>query len=399
MISTEQDTRTSPEDDWPIKRQVTLAGAAVNVLLAAGKIAGGLLGQSQALIADGVHSISDLLSDALVLAAANWGSREADRNHPYGHARIETIATTVVGILLLMVAGGFVFDSVSRLLNPDTLLHPGWIALAVAVLSVIAKEVMFQYTRLVARRTGSPLIEANAWHHRSDALSSLVVIGGVAGAMLGLPWLDAVAAIVVAAMLGYVGWEFIRRSVEELVDTGLSEEDLQRLESVIDSVAGVRGHRYLRTRRMGGRIIMDVHLRLDPAIRLSEANRIAVRVQQQLLGEMEAMSDVLVRVEPDDDLGDSPAEALPLRQTVTADLTAAWRDIRELPASPRLTLHYHAGGIDVDVLLAQRPTADSADSLLRRMRISTSHLLYLGEVRLLAQESLSHTRTKGDPRS
>jgi cation diffusion facilitator family transporter len=270
-------------------------------MLAIGKVLAGIVGQSQALIADGIHSLSDLVSDALVLVAARWGSHAADDNHPYGHARIETAATAIVGFLLLAVAAGFLFDSVSRLLSPERLLQPGWIALVAAVVSVVAKEVLFHYTRRVARRTNSPLIDANAWHHRSDALSSVVVIVGVSGAMFGVFWLDAVAAIVVAVMVGWVGWRFIGSSVAELVDTGLSARKLKKLDRLILSVEGVRGYRQLRTRRMGGQAFMDVQLLLDGQLSLIEADAIAVRVQRLLIEQVPEMSDVVVGVRPDTD--------------------------------------------------------------------------------------------------
>jgi cation diffusion facilitator family transporter len=294
----------SPEDsrpsDWPAKKRVTVVGAIANLFLAFGKIVSGVLGQSQALVADGVHSLSDLASDALVLIAARWGSHGADENHPYGHARIETAATAVVGILLLMVAAGFMIDSVGRLLEPDRLLQPGWLALVAAVVSVAVKEVLYHYTVRVARQTRSPLIAANAWHHRSDALSSLVVIVGVAGAMFGLIWLDAVAAIVVAIMVGWVGWKFIGASVAELVDTGLSRKKLEALDELILSVEGVRGYRKLRTRRMGGQAFMDVQILLDRELRLVEADRIANQVKRLLIDKVPEMTDVVVGIRPAD---------------------------------------------------------------------------------------------------
>ncbi|MCC5858369.1 MAG: cation transporter [Ectothiorhodospiraceae bacterium] len=285
---------------WPSKRRVTLAGAAVNLVLAAGKILFGWIGNSQALVADGVHSLSDLISDALVLVAARLGSRKADHNHPYGHGRIETAATGAMGILLLAVAGGFIVDASGRLLEPERLPTPGLVALAAAVASVLVKEALFHYTRRVARRVESPLIAANAWHHRSDALSSLVVIGGIVGAMLGAPWLDAVAAILVAGMIGRMGWDFGSDALRELVDTGLETHETQALRRRILAVPGVLGERQLRSRRMGPRVLVDVHILVDGGISLREAHRIAQDVRRRLLNHDDAVSDVVVSVEPAD---------------------------------------------------------------------------------------------------
>ena len=293
----------SEHGHWPEKRRVTLVGAVVNFFLSLGKIAGGVVGQSQALVADGVHSLSDLVTDALVLFASRWGSLEADHNHPYGHERIETLATLGVGLFLLVVGAGFLVDSVSRLLSPERLLEPGWLAFALAVSSVLIKEALYRYTVRVARRTDSVLMMANAWHHRSDALSSIVVIVGIGGAMLGLLWLDSVAAAIVGIMLGWVGWRLIGEAATELVDTGLSRRELSALAATIDGVAGVRGHERLRSRRMGGRICVDVSIRVDGQLSVLDAQAIAERVRMRVIDQLPGQADVVVSLRS----GDGPA--------------------------------------------------------------------------------------------
>ncbi len=284
--------------DWAAKRRVTLIGLFANLGLAVGKVAAGVIGQSQALIVDGIHSFSDLASDALVLVAARWGSLSADHNHPYGHARIETAATAVIGVMLLAVAAGFAFDSAMRLGEPDRLLSPGWLALLAASLSVLINEALFRYTLHVGRAIGSRMIEANAWHSRSDALSSLVVIVGVIGAMAGFAWLDLIAALVVALMVGRVGWQFLVESVAELVDTGLSEERKADLDRLIRRVPGVRGHQRLRTRQMAGRVMMDVEILLDADLKLSQAHDVARQVERDLLKGISELDDVVVGMRP-----------------------------------------------------------------------------------------------------
>ncbi|QOC22341.1 cation transporter [Wenzhouxiangella sp. AB-CW3] len=293
-------------EHWPAKRRVTVVGAVWNLLLGIGKVIAGILGQSQALVVDGVHSFSDLVSDAVVLGAARWGSLEADHNHQYGHARIETMASALVGFLLLGVAAGFLIDAVGRLLEPDRLQQPGLLALAAAVASVVVKEVLFHYTRRVARKTDSKLIEANAWHHRSDAYSSIVVIVGVAGVMIGVAWLDSAAAIVVAAMVGWMGWQFVASAVVELVDTAIPERERRELVSIIMGVDGVRDFRNLRTRRMGGAVVMDVTVLLDPDLALEQADLIAARVRRRLLEQSASVADVVVSIAPHIDRQHSP---------------------------------------------------------------------------------------------
>ena len=224
----------------------------------------------------------------------------ADSNHPYGHARIETVASGVIGALLLAVAIGFVVSASGRLLNPDELPTPSWITLWPAVIAVIVKEALFHYTRRAARRVKSALIDANAWHHRSDALSSVVVIGGIGGALLGAPWLDALAAILVAGMIGHMGWNFVWKSLQELVDTGLGEEEIRELRERIMSVDGVLSHHQLRTRRMGPRILVDVHIQVDGESNVREAHGIAQEVRRSLLEHGDDVRDVMVSVEPGD---------------------------------------------------------------------------------------------------
>jgi len=279
---------------WPEKRRVTIVGAVLNLVLSIGKVAGGIVGQSQALIADGIHSLSDLASDGLVLLAARFGSREADHNHPYGHERIETLATLGVGLVLLVIGAVFLFDSVTRLLEPSRQLDPGWLAFWVAMLSVFVKEGLYHYTSRVARRTDSALLVANAWHHRSDAFSSVVVIFGVAGAMIGIRWLDSVAAAVVGVMLGWVGWRLLGSAATELVDTGLSNRELQALSKTIDEVQGVATHDSLRSRRMGGRIFVDVRIHVDARLTVEEAETIGQRVSKRMIDQLPGQADVVI---------------------------------------------------------------------------------------------------------
>jgi len=291
-------TNTKLDEHWPDKRRVTLVGAVWNLLLSIGKILAGIFGYSQALIVDGIHSLSDMVSDAVVLIAARWSAIEADHNHPYGHGRIETVATAIVGVLLLAVAIGFIVDAVLRLLEPDRLMRPGWLALWAAVASVGIKEALFWYTRRVARRSRSNLIMANAWHHRSDALSSMVVIAGVLGAMGGFLWLDAVAAILVAGTVAVMGGRFAFDSLVELVDTAVPPGEQKQLARIILSVEGVHAFRDLRTRLMGGQIVMDVCILLDPQLTLDEASRVAAMVRTRLLSESTEVFDAVVSVAP-----------------------------------------------------------------------------------------------------
>ncbi|HVL58330.1 MAG TPA: cation diffusion facilitator family transporter [Burkholderiaceae bacterium] len=373
-------TQHDQDTSYRLKRRVTLVGVVVNLLLAAGKIVLGVIGRSQALIVDGVHSLSDLVSDALVLAAARSASRGADQEHPYGHGRIETAATMGIGVLLLLVAAGFVYDAAMRLMNPEDLWVPGWVALAAAVASVASKEWLYQYTVGVARRLRSRLLEANAWHHRSDALSSVVVVVGVIGAIAGYAWFDALAAIVVAAMVGVIGWKFIWQAVHELVDTGADPRQLAELRSAIKSVHGVRSLHDLRTRLMGGELLVDVHIVVDSAVSASEGHRIADEVRSRLLDRDKA-ADVLVHVDADQSLDNEDERHPPLRDRVLADLRRVWAQIPEAAATQRTTLHYRGEQVDVELVLPPDRVAPEALPQLRaRLEQAAAPLGYVGRV-------------------
>ena len=351
---------TAPlKERYLVVRRVTLVGSAVDLSLGIIKIAGGWLSHSQALIADGVHSLSDLATDVLVLYVAKHAHAEADEDHPYGHARIETAATVALGVALVLIGIGIIWDSVNRLLSPEALTVPESWAIAVAGVSVVAKEAVYHYSMGYARKLGSDLLRANAWHSRSDAISSLVVIVGVAGALMGLTYLDVAAAVVVALMVGKIGFDVARTSMSELIDTGLEPEELDNIRDTIQSVHGVESLHLLRTRRMAGRVLVDVHLILsDPKVSVSEGHQISETVRGVLMGRFENIADVTVHIDPEDDEHAAPGMHLGLRDAVQEKLQACWG---HLPASRqirRVSLHYLNGRIHVEVEL---PLALGAD--------------------------------------
>ncbi len=346
-----QTQQPTPGSRYDATFRVTAVGALVNLVLAVVKVVVGVFGQSQALIADGVHSLSDLATDVLVVVAAKHGSREADANHPYGHGRIETLATVALGVILILVGAGMLWDAVRRLFATQLLLHPGVLALVVAGLSIVAKEALYQYTMVVARRLRSNLLRANAWHHRSDAVSSIVVMIGVAGTMAGLPYLDAIAAGVVALMVAKIGWDLAWHSVHELIDTGLETEQVERIRRAIVSVDGIRDMHMLRTRRVGGDALIDVHVIVDPWISVSEGHLVGETVRAKLIREFDEVSDVMVHVDPEDDLRAATCVGLPLRDTLLQRLRNEWRHIPAAGYIDQVILHYLSGRVDVELQL------------------------------------------------
>jgi cation diffusion facilitator family transporter len=331
-------------------RKVTLIGSAVDFLLGVLKILVGWLAHSQALVADGIHSLSDLATDFIVLYAAKHSHREADEDHPYGHGRIETLTTVGLGIALIVVAFGIGYDAVRRMNDMGLLLHPGAIALAVAVVSVIAKEGIYQYTKHAAVKLRSNMLMANAWHSRSDAISSIVVVIGIGGAMMGYPYLDAVAAIAVAVMIAKIGIDLIRASSKELIDTALEPKVVEAIRKEIVNVDGVRALHMLRSRRSGGDALVDLHVQVDPRISVSEGHQIGDTVRRRLLQRIDEVTDVTVHIDPEDDEQGSACDQLPLRSDLIEKLQRQWADLEAVDAE-QVTLHYLCGKLQIDLVL------------------------------------------------
>ena len=344
----EQDARGAR---YRATRRVTLIGAALDFSLGIAKITVGVLAHSQALIADGIHSLSDLGTDFMVIWAARHAHRKPDREHPYGHGRIETVATVALGTVLVAVAAGIAWDSLRRLFEPNLLLQPGPLALTVAIVSVLSKEWIYRYTMRVARRLNSNLLKANAWHSRTDAISSIVVVIGIVGVMLGYPYLDAVAAVVVALLIARIGWGLTSSSVRELIDTALDAKEVERIRTSIMAVDGVRTLHMLRTRRSGGYAFVDVHILVDPQVSVSEGHQIGEQVRRALLADSSDVSDVTVHIDPEDDERNSPCDHLPLREDLLAELDRAWAGMPLAARVRGVTLHYLNGKVHLDLTL------------------------------------------------
>ena len=264
-------------------RKSTWVSILINLALSILQVTAGFFGKSQSLMADGMHSSADLLSDVLVLFANRHGNKHADANHPYGHARIETAASLILGASLAALGMGLMIATGLRLQHPEQIhaVHP--YTLWVAVIALAAKEGMFRYMLAVAQRVRSQMLVANAWHARSDAASSLVVIVGIIGNLMGYTFLDLVAAGVVGVMIAYMGIRFARDALLELVDTGLDEEEVRAIRNTLKAVPGVMGLHELRTRKMADNALVDAHIIVDPRISVSEGHYIAEAARSAVL--------------------------------------------------------------------------------------------------------------------
>ncbi len=378
-------TPTSATDQrHQVTKQAAAVGALVNLILAAVKTAVGIIGQSQSLVADGIHSLSDLLSDALVYYASLHARHGPDLDHPYGHGRFETMATMVLGAFLILIATGIAWDAIMRMFSPEKLLEPDAITLYAAVFSILANEWLYRYTWRLGRRIKSDLLLANAWHHRSDAVSSIVVLAGIGGTLAGLPYLDAVAAVGVGLMIAKIGWDLGWGAAQELVDLGLPEEKVAAIRDTVLSVGGVRDLHMLRTRSLGGHASADVHVQVEPRLSVSEGHMISLAVEERLKKEIDEIEDVTVHIDPEDDATAVLCQGLPLRAEALARLDQYWRHIGDAASRERITLHYLGGRIDVELFFARNriPGNEEARRLEAALQEALKESKAFGKVRV-----------------
>jgi cation diffusion facilitator family transporter len=328
-------------------RKSTWVSIFINLGLTVMQVLGGFFGKSQSLMADGMHSLADLISDVLVLFANRHGNKHADANHPYGHARIETAASLVLGVSLAALGVGLLISAGIRLQHPEHVQAVQPFTLWIAVIALAAKEGMFRYMLAVAQRVRSQMLVANAWHARSDAASSLVVIVGIIGNLLGYTFLDLVAAAVVGVMIAYMGIQFARDAMSELIDTGLDQEEVRAIRNTLKAVPGVIGLHELRTRKMADNALVDAHIMVDPKVSVSEGHYIAEAARTAVLNGHHVM-DVMVHIDPEDDAKAKPNAHLPQRHLLLAHLHS--RLGSELPPSTRIVLHYLGGHVEAELL-------------------------------------------------
>jgi cation diffusion facilitator family transporter len=362
----------SSDARYAVSRRVTLVSVFWNLMLTVAQVAIGLTGHSQALVADGIHTLSDFITDFMVLFALKHGRKDADEEHPYGHARFETAVTMILGIMLIVVGAGIAINAGIRLSTAQTFVVPSATTLLIAIITLAAKEGLYRYTMAIADRYGSNMLRANAWHHRSDALSSLIVAAGIGGSLLGFGYLDSVAAIIVALMVAKVGIDLAWQSLRELVDTGLSHDDLESIRRAILSISGVKALHLLRTRRVGGQALADVHIIVDDHVSVSEGHQISEAVRIRLVDEIAPLTDVMVHIDTEEDVHGPSCADLPLRDEVEKRLENYFRDIPEARQIEHTTLHYLNGRIDIQLLLPLTIAADTTKARQLAKRFSAA---------------------------
>jgi cation diffusion facilitator family transporter len=279
---TEDDYKTAAERNAAAARS-TWTSVVVNLALTTLQISVGIFGKSQALIADGIHSLSDLVADFVVLFASHHSKKDADEDHPYGHQRFETAASLILGMLLLAVGIGMLWSAFRKLESPESVPQVHSIALWVAGSALISKELLFRYMLTIAQKVKSSMLVANAWHARSDAASSLVVALGIIGNLAGYPILDPIAALIVGFMVAKMGWEFSWEALHDLMDRAADDQEVQAIRQTLLETPGVIDVHDVHTRKMGDMIVVDAHIEVDATITVEAGHDIAVEARQRVM--------------------------------------------------------------------------------------------------------------------
>ena len=293
----DEDEQFTPAERASAASRSTWVSVVVNVILTIIQITVGTLAKSQALVADGIHSLSDLVADFVVLFAGHHAKKDADVDHPYGHQRYETAASLVLGALLLAVGVGMLWSAFRKLEEPDLVPQVHIIALWVAGAALVSKELLFRYMLAVAKRVKSSLLVANAWHARSDAASSLVVGIGIIGNLAGYPILDPIAALIVGFMVSKMGWSFGWDALHDLMDRAVNEQEVEAIRLTLSETPGVQNVHDLRTRKMGDMIVVDAHLEVDATISVEAGHDIAVVARHRVL-QRHRVLNLMTHVDP-----------------------------------------------------------------------------------------------------
>lgn len=364
-----------------ITKTVTLVGALVNAVLAFLQIASGLLGHSQALLADGIHTLSDLGSDFIVLLATRQSSKAPDKEHPYGHGRIETLASVLLGLILIGVGVGIGYRGFNSIISSSQV-APEPFTLVFAIIAILSKEGLYRYTLKASKRIHSTLLEANAWHHRSDALSSIIVLCGIAAQLMGVPYMDSLAAAIVALMISFMGYKLGRKALDELIDTSLESELVNNIQSTIEQIDCVKDVHSLRTRSMGGQGYIDAEIRVNPRLTVSEAHHIAYSLEQQIKTEFPQIIDVGIHVDPLTEFSHHWVTDLPSRQEILARLTKRWANVDCSAKIQDIHLHYLNSQVEVDLILPLELSDSCYQDQVDELVEQASKVSFVGQVNI-----------------
>ena len=361
--------------------RVTWLGLFANLILAIAKGFIGTIAHSSALIADAGHSVSDLLSDSITLWAVHMAGVPKDKNHPYGHGKFETVGTFIVAIFLLLTGVGVAWHVLNKIDTPEV---PGTAALWMAGIAICFKEALFHVTRMVGRRSGSRVLLANAWHHRSDAISSVAALVGIGGAQWGIPLMDPIAGVLVAGLIIKTGIDIGYESIRELTDETVEEEVISELGHILAEIDGVDHFHEMRARRMGPQLLVDLHIEVDSMMSISAAHQVAERVRLRILDELPAVNEVLVHVDAEDDFVESKGGieetkdiVLMRPQTeIESDVKKILTEIPEIQGITHIYCHYlnQELTVQVNILLDEEMQIRDAQKIASKARMKIEEI-------------------------
>ena len=361
--------------------RVTWLGLFANLILAIAKGFIGTIAHSSALIADAGHSVSDLLSDSITLWAVHMAGVPKDKNHPYGHGKFETVGTFIVAIFLLLTGVGVAWHVLNKIDTPEV---PGTAALWMAGIAICFKEALFHVTRMVGRRSGSRVLLANAWHHRSDAISSVAALVGIGGAQWGIPLMDPIAGVLVAGLIIKTGIDIGYESIRELTDETVEEEVISELGHILAEIDGVDHFHEMRARRMGPQLLVDLHIEVDSMMSISAAHQVSERVRLRILDELPAVNEVLVHVDAEDDFVESKGGieetkdiVLMRPQTeIESDVKKILTEIPEIQGITHIYCHYlnQELTVQVNILLDEEMQIRDAQKIASKARMKIEEI-------------------------
>lgn len=330
-----------------IIQKTTIVGAVINLFLAIIKIIIGYIGNSSALVADGVHSLSDLLSDFFIWYAAKKAAEKPDKEHPYGHEKFESIATLGVSVFLIFIGAGIIFNGFNNLFLPNQLTYTKWL-LAITIISIISKELLYWYSLLMAKKIKSEVLRANAWHHRTDSLSSIIVLISIFMTTKGYPYLEVIASIIIGFMIIFIAFKLGINTIKDLVDTSIEEKDIKKIEKTLYEIDGIKDIHCLRTRRSGAKISADVHIQVSPFISVSEGHLISIYAEKKMKELIEELKDITIHIDPEDDQNEI---IYPQRKKILNNINKKLKNINFAYNINNIRLHYFKNKIFIDLYI------------------------------------------------
>ena len=347
---------------------VTWLGVFANLVLSVIKALAGVFFNSVALISDAGHSFSDLISDAVTIWAIKISHKPSDTSHPYGHGRFETMGTLVISLMLISAGLGIFYHSLQ---NIDRNESPGVIAIWVAVFSILVKEILYQISAHVGKKQKNRLLTANAWHHRTDAISSVIALFGIIGSRMGYPILDPIAAVLVSGWIVKTGVTIGYDAFKDLTDTQLEKNILKQILDILDKIDGVLKHHELRARRMGSHILIDLHIEVRWDVSVSVSHQVAERVRRTILTEITQVSEVLVHVDSENDLFENETELMRPQKEIEQDIVAVTNGYNEIKQVTHIVCHYLEGKLSVqlDIELDSNQTISQAKLFVNQLKL------------------------------